>query len=659
MIQKSILKKALWVSNIFFFNSIFLSMHYRKFDEFFPIGNYFYLYLIFLSFWIYFTLYYKKIERLIESPIKLSIRIIFWSLLLSLLFVVIVLSVSDLWAVSRLFVLSFIFILFIYEICLLISLKLYTKSKLIIDDTSSLLSREKKSNKFYIKWLLPGVSSLIITYVIIAYVNNGSFQYNILHEKNFLILISSWGLGTLLTNRYKEPITINHYYEIAPYIKAAILTFLFLTFFSYLLRVSINSMFIIYKACLIQSFCEIISFFLFFFGKSKTSNQVKEYIKSQYHQYNGQKELVDIKDNQLDHHTLFKKNELSNSIEMFGFDYSESLTDFIWKNIKKEKYSKERVTILNTISTINVNLLPTLSKDLIINTHPLNDFRRINEYLLSSYSKLRPGSFLIGSFIPLENMNKNLRAKMPHFLYSIILPFYFIYHRVFPKLAITRQIYFILTKGKNRVLSKSEILGRLSFCGYELIDDSNYNDRIYFVCRKKKTISEERFPSYGPIVKLKRVGYLGDLIYIYKLRTMYPYSEFIQGDLYEKNHLDLSGKLKNDYRITSWGKIFRKYFIDEIPQIFNWIRGDLNLIGVRALSEHYFSLYPKTLQQKRINFKPGLIPPYYADLPKTFDEIIESEIKYLGKKEKNPFKTDLRYFLKSLFNIIFTGARSK
>ena len=134
---------------------------------------------------------------------------------------------------------------------------------------------------------------------------------------------------------------------------------------------------------------------------------------------------------------------------------------------------------------------------------------------------------------------------------------------------------------------------------------------------------------------------------------MYPYSEFIQGDLYEKNHLDLSGKLKNDYRITSWGKIFRKYFIDEIPQIFNWIRGDLNLIGVRALSEHYFSLYPKTLQQKRINFKPGLIPPYYADLPKTFDEIIESEIKYLGKKEKTHLKRIYDISL-SLYLILFS-----
>ena len=70
-------------------------------------------------------------------------------------------------------------------------------------------------------------------------------------------------------------------------------------------------------------------------------------------------------------------------------------------------------------------------------------------------------------------------------------------------------------------------------------------------------------------------------------------------------------------------------------------------------------VFTQKLYKKRINFKPGLIPPYYADLPKTFDEIIESEIKYLGKKEKKPFITDLQYFLKSLFNIIFTGARSK
>ena len=659
MIQKSILKKTLWCCNLIFFYFIFSLMHYKKFGIFIPTDNYFYLYAIFLFFWIIFAIYYKKIDICIEKPIQLSVRIIFWSLLLNLLFVVIILSISDLWSVSRLFVISFVFILVSFEICLTFILKLYTSSKLIINDTPPLLDNDKKSNKFYIKWLLPGIFFLILTYIILSYNNTGSFQYSILHEKNFLILISSWGLGTLLTNRYKEPVTINHYYEIAPYIKAAILTSLFLTFFYFLLRISPTSMRIIYKANFIHSSIEIIAFFLFFFGKSKRSNGYKEHSKNQSNMANSQQALDDSNSSSVKPYYSFEKKELSKSIAIFGFDYSNKLTDFIWENIKKENYSHENITILNTSSTINVELLNNLSKDLLINTHPLNDFRRINEYLLSSYSKLKTGRFLIGSFIPLENMKKNLRSKMPHFLYFIILPFYFIFNRVFPKLAITKQIYFILTNGKNRVISKAEVLGRLSFCGYELIDDTNYEDRIYFICKKKKTISNEKFPSYGPIVKLNRVGYLGELIYIYKLRTMYPYSEFIQGDIYEKNRLDVSGKMKNDYRITSWGKIFRRYFIDEIPQIFNWIRGDLNLVGVRALSEHYFSLYPKSLQLKRVKFKPGLIPPYYADLPKTFDEIIESEIQYLKKKEEKPFTTDLTYCLRSVFNIFFIGARSK
>ena len=91
--------------------------------------------------------------------------------------------------------------------------------------------------------------------------------------------------------------------------------------------------------------------------------------------------------------------------------------------------------------------------------------------------------------------------------------------------------------------------------------------------------------------------------------------------------------MKNDYRITSWGKIFRKYFIDEIPQIFNGFVV-ISTNGVRALSEHYFSLYPKTLQQKRINFKPGLIPPYYADLQKRLMKLLRVKL-VIGKKEKN------------------------
>ena len=326
--------------------------------------------------------------------------------------------------------------------------------------------------------------------------------------------------------------------------------------------------------------------------------------------------------------------------------------------MKREKISKDKVTILNTSSNINIELLFDNSRELLVNMHRLNDIRKINQHLLTAYSKLESGGLFVGNFIPLEKLKSHLRSQMPHFLYSIVLPFYFMFHRVFPKLAVTKQIYFIITRGRNRVLSKSEVLGRLAFCGYEILNEINIEDRFYFVCKKKKTVSEEESPSYGPIVRLKRIGYKGEPLYIYKLRTMYPYSEFIQGDIYEKYHLDKSGKMKGDYRITSWGKIFRKYFIDEIPQLYNWIKGDIKLVGVRALSEHYFGLYPSDLQQKRTNFKPGLIPPYYADLPKSFDEIIESERNYLKQKESSPIITDIQYFLKAMSNI-FLGARSK
>jgi lipopolysaccharide/colanic/teichoic acid biosynthesis glycosyltransferase len=248
---------------------------------------------------------------------------------------------------------------------------------------------------------------------------------------------------------------------------------------------------------------------------------------------------------------------------------------------------------------------------------------------------------------------------MPHFLYFIIIPFYFIFFRVFPKLAITKQIYFILTGGKNRVLSKAEVLGRLAFCGYEVIEEKIIGYTAYFISRKINTISNEKFPSYGPIVKLKRVGYQGKRVYIYKLRTMYPYSEFIQGHIYRKYDLDTSGKFKNDFRITSWGKFFRSYFIDEIPQLYNWLIGDIKLIGVRALSEHYFGLYPPDIQELRVKSKPGIIPPYYADMPNSFDEILNSEKKYFLEKQKKPVSTDLKYLFKVFYNIAFRGARSR
>ena len=124
------------------------------------------------------------------------------------------------------------------------------------------------------------------------------------------------------------------------------------------------------------------------------------------------------------------------------------------------------------------------------------------------------------------------------------------------------------------------------------------------------------------------------------------------------NRLDTGGKFRNDFRITTIGKFMRKFWLDELPMLINWLKGDLKLVGVRPLSKHYFSLYTKELQEKRIKYKPGLVPPYYADLPKTLEEIMASEMRFLELYEKKPFITNFRYFFRAIFNILFRKARS-
>ena len=164
---------------------------------------------------------------------------------------------------------------------------------------------------------------------------------------------------------------------------------------------------------------------------------------------------------------------------------------------------------------------------------------------------------------------------------------------------------------------------------------------------------------YGMLIKLKRCGKNGEIFTVYKFRTMHPYAEFLQQYIYQQNSLAEGGKFKKDIRVTTFGHIMRKYWIDELPMLFNLLKGDMKIVGVRPLSEHYFSLYDEELQQMRMKHKPGLMPPFYADMPKTLPEIQASEKRYLTECEQNgQFRTDVKYFFLILKNILFNKARS-
>ena len=228
-----------------------------------------------------------------------------------------------------------------------------------------------------------------------------------------------------------------------------------------------------------------------------------------------------------------------------------------------------------------------------------------------------------------------------------------------PKIKAFQFLYFFVTKGRRRVLSRAELLGRLCSCGFEIVEEVEIENKLYFAVKKVKEAEKVVNPSYGPLFGMKRIGKEGKQIIVYKLRTMHPYSEYLQEYIYKRNYLQEGGKFADDFRISTLGKILRKFWIDELPMIYNLFNGDMKLIGVRPLSRHYLGLYTEELKELRKKVKPGLVPPFYADLPKTLEEIQESEKRYIISYQKAPFTTDLRYFTKAMVNIIFKKARSK
>ncbi len=159
--------------------------------------------------------------------------------------------------------------------------------------------------------------------------------------------------------------------------------------------------------------------------------------------------------------------------------------------------------------------------------------------------------------------------------------------------------------------------------------------------------------SPGPVIfRQMRVGLRGRRFYIYKFRTMVDDAELMKESLRKMNETDGPAfKIMNDPRITNTGKILRKTGLDEIPQLFNVLKGEMSLIGPRPmLPEEVFA--QEEWQLKRLCVKPGItctwqIQPERNKVP--FDEWMQLDREYV---ENWSIGYDIRIFVgtvKSIF----------
>jgi exopolysaccharide biosynthesis polyprenyl glycosylphosphotransferase len=117
-----------------------------------------------------------------------------------------------------------------------------------------------------------------------------------------------------------------------------------------------------------------------------------------------------------------------------------------------------------------------------------------------------------------------------------------------------------------------------------------------------------KFTSPGPtLFRQKRSGINGQPFTIYKFRTMVTNAEQLQHELAAMN--EMSGpvfKVSNDPRVTRIGKFLRKYSLDELPQFFNVLRGEMSLVGPRPLPVDEVKRFNDLAHRRRLSVKPGL-----------------------------------------------------
>jgi lipopolysaccharide/colanic/teichoic acid biosynthesis glycosyltransferase len=158
----------------------------------------------------------------------------------------------------------------------------------------------------------------------------------------------------------------------------------------------------------------------------------------------------------------------------------------------------------------------------------------------------------------------------------------------------------------------------------------------------------------GAFYKQERIGKNNKPFDLYKFRSMRPNSD-IQGQI----------TIGNDNRITKVGKFIRKYKIDELPQLFNILRGDMSVVGPRPEVKKYVDLYNEE-QLKVLSVKPGLSDyasiEYFdeqtvlgkaKDPNKEYIEVVmpaklKLNLKYIKDKS---FTTDLKIIFKTLGKI--------
>lgn len=511
-------------------------------------------------------------------------------------------------------------------------------------------------SKFRVLTLIADIVILTIAFLAMVWSKPASLRsYLPSHAPFFAGLALVWILVSLLNGKLHRGKVVNYTTLFNKVLTSNIIAIGITALLMYTIREYFYSKTIVLGTALLATFMELIFGAIFIAYKKSVVQDYEEYEKYKAYRTPSEYDLVKgVNGNGV--HTAETTEVNPRIVRAIEKECGQEMTQAIIRMTGNKL--TDHTAVLSTTTIFNITGLLHDDYNYVINLHKINDIKRLDEFIDAVNTKLAIKGYFFCCVETKDQRKKRILKKFPPVLNYIYYSLDFIVKRILPKLKWTRKLYFFLTRGENAVISRAEALGRLSRAGFRIRQESFIGNLLCIEARKYGDSLPVNENIYGPLIALPRVGKNGKMIKVYKLRTMHPYSEYIQDYVYKLHDIKDGGKFKHDFRITSWGAVCRKIWIDELPMLINFLRGDMKLFGVRPLSKQYFELYRKDVQERRIKYKPGLIPPFYADMPTDLDAIQASELKYLDSYDKHPLFTDFRYFFKSGWNIAFRKARS-
>lgn len=168
-----------------------------------------------------------------------------------------------------------------------------------------------------------------------------------------------------------------------------------------------------------------------------------------------------------------------------------------------------------------------------------------------------------------------------------------------------------------------------------------------------------KLESKGPVFFSQvRIGKNGRRFKMYKFRSMYIDAEERKKELMSQNEVKgLMFKMDNDPRITKVGQFIRKTSIDELPQFFNVLKGDMSLVGTRPPTVDEFEQY-NIYYRRRLSITPGLTGMWQvsgrSDI-KDFDDVVKLDLKYIDEWS---LKQDVKILLQTV-GVVLLGRGSR